>query len=293
MDLNKRCFIFITFALLIVSCRVETRKNNFIAFSDSSGLFYNMSSEKVSFDSLLSSTLEIGIDAETIEPLFPTSLSGFGGIARRLLAPFFHNIGESYSYCKPYTSIDREPRVKVIALSGRDSIDNTQKNYIIISYDIVAVPSDLSLKLLKTLQHSFPNLNLSENNLQIIATHTHSGPAGLTENPLWSVGVCDRFNKKVYSHTIEQTLLAFENAIRNKQKMTRLQVSSITVDNINKSRVKNMPVDQKSLLITFQGPDSDKSLGCLQTFSVHPTWYGVNDLTLSSDLAGYIENALE
>jgi hypothetical protein len=225
-------------------------------------------------------------------PNHPISLSGFGSPLRKFILPNFEDIGKRGAvYCRPYKNIQKTPRVKALLFQGENPLGE-QGFYLILNYDFISIPIDFSLKILKNLTQNFPDLNLNLSNVQFVATHTHSGPAGLTENQFWGILVCDRFNPDLFELVQHQTLAAVFDAVTKLETLSKLDVAQDQVTGFNFSRFNNMDVDTDIYFANFKN-SSLNSMGCIQIFSAHPTWYGFHDLTYSSDLPGYIEENLQ
>ncbi|WP_397600307.1 neutral/alkaline non-lysosomal ceramidase N-terminal domain-containing protein [Silvanigrella sp.] len=281
--------ILIIFSILFLnSCQIELAKSLFNSSNSSNALFF--SPDSVGGFGTLTGNLQVGFSSRTIYPTDPVSLTGFGSPLRRLIPPNLVNIGNGPSYCKPYLNIDKQPRVKTLLFKGQNN--NSDAYYLIIDLDIVAIPIDLNLKLLTLLNKYFPNKNFSHANVQFIATHTHSGPAGLAENPFWAIAVCDRFNSSIYNIVTDQIIKSVTESINNLNNIQSIDLGESIISSYNFSRFPGMPVDQNSLYLNFKDINSN-SMGCFQIFSGHPTWYGAEDLTFSADFAGYIETSLQ
>ena len=353
---------------LLFSCRVEGVRTLTGDGVESEALFFNQNdtpkygriSENVSF--------AIGI--ESIEPPQRTSLAGFGGASRRLTPPNISGAGGFFTYCLPYTSVDLAPRAKVLLWQGNstrpnpalrlempfpnppfegetgfvtsqntqpqlqeDSAKSTRQDvFAIIALDVVAVPADVTKRMVATLQDAFPNLDLHQGNIQLVASHTHSGPAGLTQNSFWAAFACDRYSQELWEFFAKQVVAAFQQAINKQYSVGNIGLTSQKLDTFNKSRMPGLLADTRQLLVTFSKepgqitnsssggtssganagdgsidagaqdgstiPNSKVTLGlagvpCFTTYAVHPTWFGQNQLVLSSDIVGHLEQELK
>ncbi|WP_161597699.1 neutral/alkaline non-lysosomal ceramidase N-terminal domain-containing protein [Fluviispira multicolorata] len=288
-NINFNLIVFIIISSLLNSCQFDMTHSLFNTSNSENILFFS-ENETSGFNNL-NGNLQIGFAARTIVPINPTSLTGFGAPMRRLLPPDMTNIGNGATYCKPYTSIDKQPRVKAMLISG---INNANKigYYLLISYDVIAIPTDFNIKMMAQLKTTFPNLNLDQTNVQFVATHTHSGSAGLTENPFWAAAVCDRFNPGLYNTVTATTLQTVGDAYTNLSTPNAVDITNDQISGYNYSRFDGMQVDTNVYYMNFKDSGAN-SLGCFIAYSVHPTWYGIDDLVFSSDLAGYLENELQ
>ncbi len=283
-------FIILTIleSLCISSCQIEMAHSLFNTSNQTDALFF--SSDEVGGFGSLTGNLQVGFGSRTIYPSNPVSLTGFGSPLRRLLPPDIVNAGNGATYCKPYQSIDKEPRVKSLLFKGTNNYADGY--YLIISIDVVAIPIDFNLKVLKILQQNFPNQNFTHATVQFIATHTHSGPAGLAENPFWAIAVCDSFTPSIYDIVSNQVLAAVSDSLRNLNNIQNIDTANAQIPGYNFTRFTGIQVDANAYYINFKDINTN-SMGCFQVFSGHPTWYGMSDLIFSSDFAGYVEYQLQ
>ena len=141
--------------------------------------------------------------------------------------------------------------------------------------------------ILKTLQKNFPNQNFTHTTVQFIATHTHSGPAGLAKNPFWAISICDSFNRSLYDVVSNQIISAVNQAMGNLTNIQTVDSAKTQLSGYNFTRFEGMPVDESTFYMNFKDVNTN-SIGCFQIFSGHPTWYGIDNLVFSSDFGGYL-----
>lgn len=287
MEFNS-LIIAILASFFLYSCQIEINKPPFNASNDSTPLFFPASTN--GGGGSLTTNLQVGMSAKTIYPTSPVSLSGFGAPWRRLIPPDLINIGNSSTFCRPYQSIDHAPRVKAIIFKGET--DNQDNYYLLINIDLAAIPVDFNIKILKELQRTFPTLNLSHANVQFLATHTHAGPAGLSSNPFWAAAVCDRFNPNIFNIIKEQLILSVKESLSNLGSIHSYDLAKYEAFGYNYTRFNGMPVDKSAFYLNLKDSTA-KSLACIKTFSGHPTWYGLTEITLSADFVGYLEESME
>jgi Neutral/alkaline non-lysosomal ceramidase, N-terminal len=291
---TRELFLILIFVLALCGgCRVETVRSLSRESSGLSGLFYELDDSMSS--GTLAANLSFGMGFESIEPPQRTSLAGFGGAARRLLPPNFAGGGGYFTYCLPYRDVDLAPRVKVLTWQGNDP-RGAKTTFAIISVDVVAVPSDVSRKIVEALSERYPQLLLDHGNVQVVASHTHAGPAGLTENPFWSVFACDRYSNAFFEFFKDKVLNAFSSALGAQKPVISTARRRVNLPGFNKTRFEGMKVDERLLSLSFSGSKmtapSRQGEPCLQIFAVHPTVFGQTSLTLSSDIVGHAEREL-
>lgn len=261
------------------------------------GLFFERNDTAVG--GTLEGPLAFGMGFSSLEPPRPTSLAGFGGGGRRALPPNPSGMDGFFTYCLPYKSVDLAPRAKVLLWQGR-ARGGATRALALVSLDIVASPADVSRKIVSALAARWPKLGLDHASVQVVASHTHSGPAGLTENPFWSVFACDRYSRRLWDHFEARVVEAFAAALKDAAPLadTGATRRSAALPGFNKSRFEGMAVDDRLLSFRFPraresavGP-SGRGAPCVQIFAAHPTWFGAGDLVLSSDVVGHAEREL-
>jgi hypothetical protein len=231
----------------------------------------------------------VGASSSVFIPAKPVALSGFGGIGRRFVPPLFLT-GADSAFCRPYERIENPPliRAAVFEIKRDDAI--TGKLFL-ISLDIVAVTSDLTRKIHELIKSVVPDSEPSATNTIVVATHTHSGPAGLSEHPLWSAFVCDQFNRDLtnaYLNTLSETL---KSAISSAENIQSIEVQSVNQPELFKSRFQGMQPATDITLTSFKTPSGGVPLSLLQ-LAAHPVYFGPRDLVLSSDLVSPVESAV-
>jgi len=281
-------YIFLVLLLIFTSCTIEAAKPLFQSQTNSANLFYPEDSQG-GYDTL-TGNIEVAVTSNDLIPQEPTSITGFGSTMKRMIPANFSNVDLGPEFCKAYEGIDLSTRVKVVLFRG----DNTEGNkgyYLLVNYDVVAVAADFNIKLLADLAKSFPLLNLTQINTNVFATHTHAGPAGLSQNSFWAMAVCDRYNENLYNLVREQTIATLSQAINQLTPIDAVDEVNTQLEGYNYSRVDNMEVDKSNYFINFK--NNGRSLGCINVFGVHSTWFGQDNLKLSADFAGYAEQSLQ
>lgn len=226
----------------------------------------------------------------SITPPFKTALAGYGGLGRRLFPPRIYQADISTLFCRPFQSVESDVGVKVHLFEGEGSA-LAPEYFFLVNLDLVAVTQDVSQWLLELAQSEFPELNLNQSRFQVTATHTHSGPAGLSLSSVWSAFACDSVNndyRRFLSERYREALKAAWNAKRN---LDGIRVLNGKVANWNKSRIPGLPVSEDTFLL--QMASDGGNLGCMYSFPVHATLFGPNDLDLSADYPGLFETQLE
>lgn len=231
----------------------------------------------------------VGAASADFIPRKPVALSGFGGLGRRFFPPLVLPGGD-LAFCKPYERIENPPRIKA-AIFELKSEDGKLSQQFLISLDVVAVTSDLTQKIHQLISSISGGLQTNLANTVVLATHTHSGPAGLTENPLWSTFVCDQFNPELTEDYLETLRSVLLNARSKLTKLKHIETSTTELPALLKSRMENMRSNPEISLVSFRSETGSIPLSLVQ-LAAHPTYWGTRDLVLSADLVSPVESAL-
>lgn len=233
----------------------------------------------------------IGAATRAFIPERPTSLAGFGGSGRRFIPPFFTSDG-AVAFCKPYQKVLHPPRIKT-AIFDVTATDGQQQNLFFISLDMVAVTGDLLEKIHPAINMAAEKTNTTTqlHNTTVVASHTHSGVAGLTENPLWGTFVCDQYNAALTQNYLDVLKETVVSALANRKLISGVETLSIRSPELLTSRSESMKSNDQVTLLHFKGPDDRPVLSLLQ-LAAHPTTFGTKDLVLTSDLVSPLEEAV-
>jgi hypothetical protein len=234
----------------------------------------------------------VGAASATFVPDKPVALAGFGGPGRRFLPPLFTSGGE-ISFCKSYQEIVNPPRIKVALFNIADTSGSTSRLQF-VSLDTVAVTADMTKKIHAALDAVHPDApqKSSLSNTIVQATHTHSGPAGLTESPIWSAFVCDRYNENLMNQYLTVLGNVVKSAEGKLQPISSIEATKADASPKLRSRFAGMEASTDVTLISFKTANGNIPLSLLQ-MAVHPTWYGTEKLTLSADLVTPLEAKLQ
>lgn len=280
-------------ASLGLSCRVENVKTPSAADIRRNSLAFSLAEPPTS--AALVSHLKFAQQSDLIVPPAVTSLAGFGGALRRVIPPNFSGLNGFFTYCLPYTQVDEQasPRVKILLWEGLTATGETS-HFGIVSLDLVAVTADVTQKIVNTLRQRMPpGMTLDQGHIQVIASHTHSGTAGLSENPFWGAFACDRYSQPLWDFFATRVADTFEKALKNLKPVEKRTIKKGRLPGFNRTRFPGMEVDDRFLALSMTSDDSQSPLGCALIYAVHPTWYGQKDRTLSADVTGFVEHALE
>jgi hypothetical protein len=273
-------------AVLCLSCQIDSANTPFLQPQTNEKFFISAQFSGSSVD--FSENMSVGSGSVSFEPDKPASLAGFGGIHRRLLPPFLAAHHGYFTYFAPYTKVDLPPKAKTLLWHSKDA-QGTPKVALVITLDLVAVTADMTQKLLTIVQKKFPTWKLSQENFQILASHSHASIGGLSESALWGLFASERYSPELFAFVSEKIVESIVLAEKNLRAFQNVKTSEYELPQFNKSRLTGMNVQARTLTTRFHNQTSEIGQGCLQIYSVHPTFFGQKQLTLSSDVVGHIE----
>lgn len=239
--------------------------------------------------SFTSGSVKHAAAAASIVPPWKIALSGYGGIHRRVLPPDPSNVGGEGAYQSVYSHVDVAPRIKVMLWEGVSPQGKTWP-FVLVSVDVVGVTPDFVEALVQRMRDVYGDATIGWSNVQVSASHTHSGPAGLSNDELLQIFAGDTYSEKYLNYVIdvfEQQLKIARFNLGDLMSVTKVEGS---FENLNGNRLHSMERDKRNSLLIF-GTQNQKS--CVNVFGMHPTFHAQKDLVLSADLAGSIERELE
>lgn len=240
-------------------------------------------------------TIKHGAASASIVPPWPVALSGYGGVARRLLPPDPARIGRSGAWQATHINVDIAPQIKVFL--WQDSVPATLgKVFILVSVDVVAVSPDLGQALLLRAREALNRPDLSWHNIAVVASHTHSGPAGLSTDAIFQAFAGDSFSPRFQSFVLDLFAQTLVSARDNSNSISAMTISEKEIDSVSIDRLAELPRDKRNALLKTTTSDlsgANNAASCINIYGVHPTYHSQQDRTLSADLAGGIERALE
>jgi hypothetical protein len=226
----------------------------------------------------------------SLVPPWKVALSGYGGIHRRILPPNLASLGTQGAYQSVYTGIDFEPRMKIFLWEGESENDGSLQPLIIVSVDVVAVTPDFVESLIRRARLVYENKSIGWNNVFVVASHTHSGPAGLSKDELLQFFAGDTYSID-YAQFVQNLFETELRAAKSKlQPLSSVDIFDGEFDDLSGDRLSFLPRDKKNSLWEFRTPTAKS---CFTVFGIHPTFHAQKDRTLSADLAGGIEKSLQ
>lgn len=204
-----------------------------------------------------------GFHTETITPPIPIELSGYAGI-------------------REATGVHDELYVKSIVVQSEET------KYALIIIDLLSVDDELS----EYIRNEGVTLGFAKNNIQILATHTHSGPVGIHDTDTGILKGYSFFlgkrNEAYFKFVGERIISSLKKAMR-KQYTQYVKIGKIKVLNISSNRSRpELDCDNTLLAFDFESEKGEKNL--LLRFANHPTVLDTSNTLVSADFVGDLYN---
>ena len=201
-------------------------------------------------------TIRVGFAREEITPKIPVPMSGFAGtrLATEVHDPLYANVMV---------------------------IKKNEELFVMSVLDLLSV----DVELLSSVRSKVDRLGIKGSNVQIMATHTHSGPVGINDSETGIMQGASYFLGNKDSHYInyvsEKIVQAIKSAVRNLQAQT-IKIGKSTVSGISSNRSrKNDEYDNVVLAFEFSSESNEKNL--FLRFSCHPTVFDSSNTLISAD----------
>jgi len=158
----------------------------------------------------------------------------------------------------------------------------------IIKIDLIGSSRTLHSDLSKMAE----TLGIKPGNLAVVGTHTHSGPGGMSDRPMWQLMGTDCYSQSIYQTVLDgafEALLKAENSLR----AAKIGVSSTTVENVTENR-RDRPdiVDRELGVMKVEALDGEP-IAALFNFAIHGTALNESNMKFSADVMGGMERVVE
>ncbi len=209
----------------------------------------------------------LGFDRQCVNPKLPIAL---GGYAKKRIAFEIHD--SLYTRC--------------IAM------EDCGKKYLLAQCDCIALDDTVRFAVLAELAKQ--NIWIEEAHFVLLATHTHSGPAGtLDTSRIPFQGLQNVFgapNHEYQKLLTDKITLAAKNAFENLSPCT-LTIAHGTIEGVGTERHDpDLPGDNSLLTLLFERKDGKRVL--IYNYACHPTVLPPDNLLLTADLPYGVEQAL-
>lgn len=220
--------------------------------------------------------LSAGFSSEEISVPEGISLAGF--FQRRIL----HGVQNPYSrYFKPSIGRYTLPAVETLV------IDDGFKLYFFATLEVVAIEPSMKIETFNLLKRKLSR----PFELNIFATHTHSGPGGFVKTNFWQQLATDAFIPEVYD--------SFKNAIVNTSLKSLENITPVNLSytkNTLQDAVFNRRLSQflnpQIHILKFLSKTDSNPIATLLVFPIHGTGLGPENLYVSGDIPGLIQRKL-
>jgi hypothetical protein len=226
--------------------------------------------------------LEVGMANLDITPAAADKipLGGYGSFDRRFFPFKVYNTRPFLRSFRPAKGAIDPIRAKAMYLKRAD------KKLLFIGLDVVGVTKGMHQDLIARLEHE----GFSSSEVIISATHTHSGPGGLSNNFIWQVIAMDRFQRSYYDRFLTQIVDTVKAAIAD-ARAAELHTLAFNTEGLQHNR-RGGALNPRANLLLAQAK-SGEWIGGLVNFAVHGTALGASNLFFSADVPGAIEREME
>lgn len=214
--------------------------------------------------------LLVGFGSQDITPTAPVRLSGFA------------------ARTEPSAGVHDQLRARAMAVAELDR----GSVVVLVTLDLIGVSAAFTDQVRESLHSRLgaEDLHLDRDpdvDIAVLATHTHGGPASLSEARLGPVE----------PQTLERALAgAVDAALEALRGLApaRFSYATAPVPGVARNRRDpGGPVDEQLSVLVAWRPGEAAPAGVLTSFSLHPVVLGADNLLLTRDYPGYLLDALE
>ncbi|HOX36987.1 MAG TPA: neutral/alkaline non-lysosomal ceramidase N-terminal domain-containing protein [Candidatus Brocadiia bacterium] len=120
-------------------------------------------------------------------------------------------------------------------------------------------------------------------NIMIAGTHTHGGPGGYLNHPLWAI-VAGNYQQKIYDKLRDSIARCIIEASRELRPV-KMAAGSVMIEGFNRNRRGEESVDRSLNIIRFDGEDG-RPLAIIVNFTGHPTIIDGDDMLMTREWPG-------
>jgi neutral ceramidase len=166
-------------------------------------------------------------------------------------------------------------------------LDNGQVRLCIVTTDLLSIPINLRNSTLAKLSRS---AGLAPERILMCASHTHSGPGGLTQMK-FAAQFLGAFRPDLADFVAARIARAIEAAAARLRPAT-LGYAAEDVSGFTHNRRGNKTINPRVAVIRVDGTDR-KSIALLVNFGTHPVFLDEDNRLFSADFVGYMLGAIE
>lgn len=183
------------------------------------------------------------------------------------------------------TRLHGHPDFKAIALSRGEGHE-----VVFLRSDMIATIQQLRNAVVgEVLERTGRDL---EHGLIMAATHTHSGPGRFIDNAIFSV-IADNFWPAYYEGLVDAAADAVEAALADLSPATFGYTVASAPDGHDDRRCEDLEDYTNDAMPLMVVEKDDTPVAVVVNYAIHGTVIGIDDLTLSQDVSGGIEEAVE
>jgi hypothetical protein len=219
--------------------------------------------------------LQVGYSEKVVN--LPENISLAGYIQRRLVK----GSAASYSrYFKPSTGRMNDSVAKTIV------IDDGRQLIFLSTLEVIAVEPELRARVEERLR-TMINRPLE---LNMFATHTHSGPGGYVKVKLWQQLATDAYFEDVFNQFAESLV---DSAMSAYSSMEKVRMSYVTgsVEDFIYNRRSGPFLNPKLHIVKFVNSKNHPVVSIIN-FPIHGTALGPENMLVSGDLPAMVENKM-
>ena len=184
---------------------------------------------------------------------------------------------------KPATGIHDPIMAKALSLKMGD------KKYLLITLDLLGLPSNLKGDLVKRI----PGMGWNIGNMMLLPSHSHGSleMAALNSKNMLNNPNLGIFQPELLAFLLDRLESLIREADRN-YKPVRIATGSQILEGLNRNR-RNDPDIDKELIVTRIDQINGDPMAVLVNWTAHPTFLGGQDMLVSAEWPGYMQIELQ
>jgi hypothetical protein len=210
-------------------------------------------------------------------------LAGYADLARRVLLPDPLGAFPFATWFRPSRGVDAPVQAKVLLLRDADGA-----KLLFVGLELVAVTAGFRADLADALRSS----GFEDEDIHVFASHTHSGPSGLSDNPFWQVTATDRFQPRVYAALL-QLVADLSRDAGSRLEPAILEARTFATTGLQRNRrIEAQGVDAQARLVVARRPRGG-TIGGFINYALHGTALRSDNLRVNADAPGAVAGVTE
>ncbi len=238
-----------------------------------------------------------GVATGDLTPGPGVGLGGFGGDPRRVID--FLTVPPMIQLALTGTATDLDPSDPAVFFRPNQGVhdpimvrvlvlDDGVEKYAIVKIDAIGA----SRRTWDAVAAVAAPLGIPQENLMLCATHTHSGPSGISESPLWQLIAMDAFHQPTFNAMIAKIGDAVSRAHAALEPAEVAVGSGMETNASHNRRDRPGVFDPEVGVVKIVRPDGTP-ICALFNFAVHGTSLDSDNFLYSADCMGYAERFVE